>query len=197
MAKGKGKGKGKGKDGAGSGADGGELSSAQQITLLKKESEALRLQLTSQHKLNLSTCLEKEEMKKEVKQLRTSFEAKGTETYELARNMTRQYKALQKELNDRIEALEIEKQAVESALEEEKTERVQECKEFQRVVETKEQEIRDQKEKIEELAQEFGDMLKETLEKLNERIEIHSDEWNQTDIEKVKERLSTQFGSAQ
>ncbi|GLD93428.1 hypothetical protein PINS_up016533 [Pythium insidiosum] len=41
-----------------------------------------------------------------------------------------------------------------------------------RVIAAKNAEIQELKSKMEEMAQEFGDMLKETLDKMRERIEI-------------------------
>jgi hypothetical protein len=54
-----------------------------------------------------------------------------------------------------------------------------------------EQEIVELKEKMEDMAVEFGEMLKDTLDKMSERIEATASEWNasSTDDGNVQKKL--------
>lgn len=46
-----------------------------------------------------------------------------------------------------------------------------------------EQEIVELKEKMEDMAVEFGEMLKDTLDKMSERIEATASEWNAASVD--------------
>lgn len=46
-----------------------------------------------------------------------------------------------------------------------------------------EQEIVELKEKMEDMAVEFGEMLKDTLDKMSERIEATASEWNASSVD--------------
>jgi uncharacterized protein YhaN len=50
------------------------------------------------------------------------------------------------------------------------------------IIAMKDQEIHDLKSKMDEMAEEFGEMLRETLEKMRERIEISSNNYEGPDL---------------
>ncbi|KAF1794328.1 hypothetical protein GQ600_13966 [Phytophthora cactorum] len=86
--------------------------------------------------------------------------------------MTRQYKSMQEELLNRVNTLENTNTELRDQLELARVNFEEMKHEKDRIIAAKNLEIQELKAKMEEMAQEFGDMLKETLDKMRERIEI-------------------------
>merc|ERR1712216_354831 len=95
------------------------------------------------------------------------FEEEQKSAFEITRDMTRQYKGMQEQLVDRITQLSVTVQELQEKLEET-------VREKDRVIAAKDDDITLLKSKMEDMAQEFGGMLKETLDKMRERIELSS-----------------------
>jgi predicted RNase H-like nuclease (RuvC/YqgF family) len=88
--------------------------------------------------------------------------------------MTRQYKGMQEELLNRINKLEDTVQHLTDQLSESDNRQEKILKEKNAIIQMKDQEIFDLKARMDDMAEEFGEMLRETLEKMRERIEISS-----------------------
>lgn len=67
-------------------------------------------------------------------------------------------------------------------------------KEKQAIIQVKDEEIADLKSKMDDMAEEFGEMLRETLDKMRERIEITSGNFDAPDIP-VQHRMEEMKGA--
>lgn len=102
------------------------------------------------------------------------FEAKmgqqQEDTLDITADMSRQYKTMQHRLMTQIEELEREKNEL-SAMCKEKDEVIKRNKQdFEDAMAAKELEVSSLRQNMEDMAQQFSDMLKETLDKMSERL---------------------------
>eukprot|EP00761_Pharyngomonas_kirbyi_P008635 gb/GECH01008647.1/.p1 GENE.gb/GECH01008647.1/~~gb/GECH01008647.1/.p1 ORF type:complete len:226 (+),score=89.24 gb/GECH01008647.1/:1-678(+) len=114
------------------------------------------------------------DIKEKMGHLKTDFDKEQEERYHIASDMTRQYKAMQQELIDTIVVLEERLTDTRDKLEITSFALQETRKEKDQEIELKEKEIKEQKQKMEDMAIEFGEMLKETLEQMRERISSSS-----------------------
>ena len=68
-----------------------------------------------------------------------------------------------------------------------------ESKTLKETVTKREEDLLNSNEKLKTMTKYFGDMLKTTLDKLSEKIEINADEWDDTDTSNFKQRLLDQM----
>merc|ERR1740124_1691746 len=99
------------------------------------------------------------------------------EVFDVASDMTRQYKGMQEELLSRINLLENQINELKDQLEGSRLQLEETRREKAQELARKDAEIAEQKQKMEDMAMEFGEMLKETLDKMSERIEIANNSW--------------------
>ena len=88
--------------------------------------------------------------------------------------MTRQYKGMQEELLSRINTLEETVQSLNDQLADSDIRQERLLKDKNAIIQMKDDEIAELKNKMDDMAEEFGEMLRETLEKMRERIEVSS-----------------------
>merc|ERR1712060_309958 len=129
------------------------------------------------------------ELREQIDLYHKDFEKEKEEIFDIAADMTRQYKGMQEDLLSQIQRLENQiteqKDALELArlhLEEERRDKAQELAH-------KDAEIAEQKQRMEEMALEFGDMLKETLDKMGAQIDISNNTWEGESGVHVTKRL--------
>lgn len=156
-------------------ADEDALNLEEQNLYLSRQVEALKLTLVkSENKSTLAEVVVRE-LRSKLVDLQRDYEEEKRRTYALASDMTRQYK---RKVEDMMREKSEEEQlrlAVEdklaaallahSAMERDLLQRLQ----------LKDSEIAEQKSKMDEMAHEFGQMLKATLDKMSEKIEVTSD----------------------
>ncbi|KAG6971992.1 hypothetical protein JG688_00004180 [Phytophthora aleatoria] len=159
----------KGDDGA---ENGGVLSAEEQAKLFQSANRSLQMQLAERHEITVKTLESKRELQERVADLQKDFERERKETFGITQNMTRQYKSMQEELLNRVNTLENTNTELRDQLELARVNFEEMKHEKDRIIAAKNLEIQELKAKMEEMAQEFGDMLKETLDKMRERIEI-------------------------
>ena len=114
------------------------------------------------------------ELKMRMADVNRRYEEEKTNTYEITRDMTRQYKDMQETLVSKINQLEGTIQELKDELETNRATFQQKLRAKEKVSGDQEEEIKDMKSKMEGMAAEFGDMLKKTLDKMKERIELNS-----------------------
>ena len=114
------------------------------------------------------------ELKMRMADVNRRYEEEKTNTYEITRDMTRQYKDMQETLVSKINQLEGTIQELKDELETNRATFQQKLRAKEKVIGDQEEEIKDMKSKMEGMAAEFGDMLKKTLDKMKERIELNS-----------------------
>ena len=132
---------------------------------------------------------EKRALDEKVAKIQGDFEEEQKTAFEITRDMTRQYKGMQEEL-----IAQINKHEQTIAEQKDQLERSQLALEEvrrQMAVELalKDSEIAEQKQKMEDMAVEFGEMLKETLDKMSEKIEITNQGWEAGTGDSIARRL--------
>eukprot|EP00924_Labyrinthula_sp_SR-Ha-C_P014503 snap_masked-scaffold_94-processed-gene-0.21-mRNA-1 protein AED:0.76 eAED:1.00 QI:0/-1/0/1/-1/1/1/0/205 len=175
MAKKK-KGKKKGKKEAKGPADGEPLTPEQEIAFLKKENEALKKLLEAREEYATKKEVSEENLRKNVQELEKAFEKKFVEDRDIKHDMTRQYKAMEKQFEEKLETLRQEKQKVEENLQNSVEEKNEQREHWQKLVLQKEKEINEAQIKMEDLCQDFANMLKKTLDKLTQKLETKGNE---------------------
>ncbi|GMF19847.1 unnamed protein product [Phytophthora lilii] len=152
--------------------NGGVLSAEEQAKLFQSANRSLQMQLAERHEIAVKTLESKRELQERVADLQKDFERERKETFGIKQDMTRQYKSMQEELLNRVNTLENTNTELRDQLELARVNFEEMKHEKDRIIAAKNLEIQELKAKMEEMAQEFGDMLKETLDKMRERIEI-------------------------
>merc|ERR1711865_124934 len=131
----------------------------------------------------------RKELQHRVSELKGDFEDEQDQTFQITADMTRQYKSMQEELLNRINICENTIAELRDQLQISKIKIEETLKEKDRIVALKESEIAETNKRMEEMAHEFGDMLKETLDKMSERIEITSTTWEGEGQHTVQRKL--------
>ncbi|KUF82511.1 Kinesin-2 [Phytophthora nicotianae] len=152
--------------------NGGVLTAEEQAKLFQSANRSLQMQLAERHEITVKTLESKRELQERVADLQKDFERERKETFGITQDMTRQYKSMQEELLNRVNTLENTNTELRDQLELARVNFEEMKHEKDRIIAAKNLEIQELKAKMEEMAQEFGDMLKETLDKMRERIEI-------------------------
>ena len=109
-----------------------------------------------------------------MKQVNSKYEEQKSEMFDLTRDMTRQYKDMQEELLHKINLLEGTIQELKDELETDRSSFQNTLRKKDQTIESNEKTISELKNKMEGMAEDFGDMLKRTLKKMQERIELNS-----------------------
>lgn len=150
---------------------------------------SLERQLMWREERMLEAIKAQTELRDRVLEYHADFSKEKGEVFDITADMTRQHKAMQEELNGRIRALDAtigaqrdELKAAHEAHEETRRQHVQ-------ALALKDAQIAEQKQRMEEMAIEFGEMLKETLDKMGERIEVTSKSWEQETGAPIMNRL--------
>ncbi|KAF0714927.1 hypothetical protein AaE_011457 [Aphanomyces astaci] len=189
--------KGKDKKGADESADnGGVLTPEDQVKMLGCVNRSLQLQLADRHEMAVKAMEAKKELQGRVTDLQKDFEMGKTQTFGITQDMTRQYKSMQEELLNRINALENTNTELRDQLgtyvhtfELARVHLEEVKREKDGVIGSKNSEIQELKAKMEEMAAEFGDMLKETLDRMRERIEISNTSYDNESGQPMMRRL--------
>lgn len=162
--------------------DGGPLDLETQIKLLQYRCNSLEVQLAERTEDASKAHIEKRDIQRKLEQVTEDYEQEKKSCFEITQVMTRDYKGMQVELLDRIQKLEDtiiqlrEKLANSDAIQE----RI--IKEKDAEIQRKNDEILDLNTKMDDMAEEFSQMLKETLDKMKDRIEVTSGNFDINDM---------------
>eukprot|EP00823_Brevimastigomonas_motovehiculus_P007954 TRINITY_DN712_c0_g1_i4.p1 TRINITY_DN712_c0_g1~~TRINITY_DN712_c0_g1_i4.p1 ORF type:complete len:240 (-),score=71.46 TRINITY_DN712_c0_g1_i4:488-1159(-) len=153
------------------------LTDDQKVIFLTRQIEALKHNLVYQ--TNKATDAENEvrELRARVVELMKDNEAEKQKAYEITAAMTLQHKALKEEHVKMISKLQADNLLLEQKLKEAENERVKVAHQKDQIIESKIAELKEKNAKMDEMAYEFGTMLKETLDKMNEKVAT-TKEWN-------------------
>jgi len=180
-------GKDKGKDKGGEAS--AEMTEKELLEQAKLRIESLEQQLVWREEKVQNSLQAQRELQDRVTAYHQDFEREKEDIFDISADMTRQYKGMQEELIAQINKLEqtiaerddqVEKLQV--ALEEVRRQMTVELA-------LKDNEIEGQKQKMEDMAMEFGEMLKETLDKMSEKIEITNQGWEAGTGDSIARRL--------
>ena len=154
------------------GGDDGDVGDKEKLRLLFAENQSLKRQLADRRNDAMSAISMKKELEATVSDLKRDFEREEKGTFSITADMTRQYKDMQEDLIKRINEAENTITELRDQLELQGLAYEDLEKEKDRALAVKEPEIVDMKQKMDDMSAEFGDMLKSTLEKMSERINI-------------------------
>jgi len=110
--------------------------------------------------------------KQKIEELDEGFKGESERSLENTLEMSRQFREMQSSFNTRIEDLQTQVSTSKSEIESVRAEIAKTAAEKDELIAQKDEEIRSLTLKMETMAFEFADMLKETLEKMSQRIEI-------------------------
>lgn len=152
--------------------DGAPLSSAEEASRYQATCQSLQMQLADRTSEMSQIAEDKKTLEKKMSSLQHSLTEEHKAAFEITRDMTRQYKGMQEQLVDRITQLSRTVQDLEDKLEESQLRLEKNSKEKDSIIQLKDEEINQMKARMEDMANEFGGMLKQTLDKMRQRIEI-------------------------
>ena len=118
------------------------------------------------------------ECKQRLVEINQEFEDEERKTFQINSEMKQQYRAMLKELEEKIGRLDDDLKNGEKDLFEKQRHIKDIIKTKDKEIEEKDNEIRDLRKKIDDMSQEFASMLKATLDKMQERIELANTRWD-------------------
>lgn len=136
--------------------------------------QSLQMQLADRTEAMNKAQEDKRTLDEKVSKIQEDFAEEQKTAFEITRDMTRQYKGMQEQLVERITQLSTTVQDLQDKLEDAEAHLARTIREKDDVIASKDEEISQMKAKMEDMAREFGGMLKETLDKMRERIELSS-----------------------
>ncbi len=161
---------------------GGELDDATKAKLFMLTCQSLQVQLAERTEESSKALAAKRELQSRMEQIAKDFDEEKNQTFEITQDMTRQYKSMQEELLNRINKLEETVQELNDQLADSdvRVERI--LKDKNSIIQMKDAEIAELKSKMDDMADEFSEMLRETLERMRERIEVTSGNFDAPDL---------------
>ena len=157
---------GKGKDKKAEAGEGSaELDTPQLLKRAALRIQSLEQQLMWREEKMAHAVAAQKELRERVLQYHADFAREKEEVFDVASDMTRQYKGMQEELLSRINLLENQINELKDQLEGSRLQLEETRREKAQELARKDAEIAEQKQKMEDMAVEFGEMLKETLDK--------------------------------
>ncbi|KAL9648862.1 hypothetical protein ABK040_003792 [Willaertia magna] len=143
----------------------------EEIKRLKLRIETLERYLVLRSEQTQKAKSQEQEMKSKFNQLDEDFEKEKMERFHIASDMIRQYKSLQKTLIDKLNVSEQKNTNLSDQLHLTKIALQELRKEKDQIIEMKQREIEEQRQKMQSMVVEFSAMLKETLNKMGNTIQ--------------------------
>ena len=141
-------------------------------TQAKLRIESLERQLVFREEKVQTEMRSRRELQDRVQAYHEDLEREKEDIFEISADMTRQYKGMQEELIAQINKHEQTISEQKDQLERAQLQLEEVRRQMAVELALKDSEIQEQKQKMEDMAVEFGEMLKETLDKMSEKIEI-------------------------
>lgn len=139
---------------------------------MKREAEivCLERQLDLRQTETREARLTEREWRTQLHNVNERLAEQQEETLDITSDMSRQYKAMQADMTRANEALELELRNAKLALTDKEAEMAAMQADFELRLREKDTHIKELQSKLEDLAHEFSEMLKETLEKMSSKI---------------------------
>jgi len=183
-------GKGGKKDkGGGGGEEGGAMDAETQAKMFMMTCQSLQLQMADRTEDASRALAAKRELQSRVTQMSSDLEEEQNRTFEITKAMTTQYKGMQEMLLSKINNLEETIQEMNDRLTDSEIKYERMSKDKDVIIHMKDDEIAELKAKMDDMAEEFGEMLRETLDKMRERIEVSSGQIDSSDMP-IKTKMS-------
>jgi 23S rRNA G2069 N7-methylase RlmK/C1962 C5-methylase RlmI len=161
---------------------GGELDAEQKLKLYMLTCQSLQVQLAERTEEASKAIAAKRELQARVDQISNDFETEKQETAKIMQGMTNQYKQMMEQMMTETNNLQSTVQVLKDQLDAEAKRRADAQKEHDRIVQMKDEEIRNLRKEQDDLVDEFEKMLQETLNKMKERIEITTGNFDVPDL---------------
>eukprot|EP00358_Blepharisma_japonicum_P004044 CAMPEP_0202945528 /NCGR_PEP_ID=MMETSP1395-20130829/6572_1 /ASSEMBLY_ACC=CAM_ASM_000871 /TAXON_ID=5961 /ORGANISM="Blepharisma japonicum, Strain Stock R1072" /LENGTH=161 /DNA_ID=CAMNT_0049645659 /DNA_START=131 /DNA_END=613 /DNA_ORIENTATION=+ len=129
------------------------------------------------------------ECRQKLVDLNQAFDEESKRAFQMTSEMKAQYKVMVKDLDEKIGNLERELNGGESDLFEKERNIKDMVRAKDKEIDEKDNEIRELRKKIDDMSQEFANMLKATLDKMQERIELANTQWDSDVAEMPLKRL--------
>jgi len=159
----------------------GELTEQEKDSIFQNQIKFLERELMLKKEEAVEAVHAKNELRERVKEYHDEFEREKMRTLDITADMTRQYKAMHElfiteinQLENQILDLHDQLKLSEMKLERHKAETKTQMEEKDKI-------IADQHNKMEQMATEFGEMLEATLQKMTDRIQLSSKEYDGED----------------
>ena len=152
------------------------------IKYLEGQISSLQMQIAFQSQTAASISAELDTVKQELQYEKQKCQEETQRTFELTRDMTRQYKGMQEELLNTINARERTIQQLTDELQHERLEREMDRTKMDQAVSEKEEYIDLLKNKMEELCIQFAEMIQKANAQMQRRIEIQGASYNKETI---------------
>lgn len=118
------------------------------------------------------------ECRQKLIEINQCFEEESKKGFQINSEMKMQYRTMLKDREDKISQLEEELYSGEKELYDKEKHIKDMIKLKDKEIEDRDNEIRDLRKKIDDMSQEFASMLKATLDKMQERIELANTQWD-------------------
>merc|ERR1719343_338053 len=145
---------------------------------MKQKIIVLQHRMMSRDEQTAASRKSEEGLRGHIMELDKNFDHEADKCRENTNEMSRQYREMQDSFNERIEELQQKvaekKQEIEAVTQEIEQVRV----EKDNIIREKDLEIKSLSDTMEKMAFEFADMLKETLNKMSQRIEVTHNSWD-------------------
>eukprot|EP00297_Palpitomonas_bilix_P018410 CAMPEP_0113884762 /NCGR_PEP_ID=MMETSP0780_2-20120614/10474_1 /TAXON_ID=652834 /ORGANISM="Palpitomonas bilix" /LENGTH=196 /DNA_ID=CAMNT_0000872491 /DNA_START=232 /DNA_END=823 /DNA_ORIENTATION=+ /assembly_acc=CAM_ASM_000599 len=174
----------------------GEKDMKEKLTLAKLRVEALERELVLRTEAMNRANAAMAESRTRMDELEKKYEEDKSDTFAITSDMTRQYKSMESVLHTQITEKQNEITSLKEQLELMKKSDEEEMKKRDLKVKEKELIIKEQQQKMKEMAIEFGNMLKSTLDKMSERIEMTSSSWDKEAENALKQRIKEMGGGS-
>mmetsp|Transcript_46676 Transcript_46676/g.109029 ORF Transcript_46676/g.109029 Transcript_46676/m.109029 type:complete len:188 (-) Transcript_46676:9-572(-) len=157
---------------------GDEINFPEENAYMQRKIEVLQYRIMMKDEQILACRKSEDELRKRIAELDKAFDDEAVRRREHTAEMSRQYREMQDSFNQTIDETQkkvSEKKAeIESVIKETEQVRV----EKDEILRQKDHEIASLSSKMETMAFEFADMLKETLDKMSQRIEVTHNSWD-------------------
>jgi hypothetical protein len=147
--------------------------------------KSLEVQLAHRVETCVATTTEYNTTKESLAEVLNKYEKEKESTVGLTRDMTRQYKGMQDNLLNKINDREQVIQKLTDTLSKTKAQHENEMKEKNAILQEKDELISKQKDKMEEMCENFASMLRDVTQQLLDRIENSDYSQNKVPIQQV------------
>jgi hypothetical protein len=148
------------------------LNAEEKNTLLLSQLESYKYRLIMERNARQQAETEMLDMRRAMNLLKDDFTAQQKRTQMITDDMNRQYQAMESELTEEIEKLNYVIRDCKAELENQKNRTARLETEKDNELAIKDSQIAEMKNAMDQMALEFGGMLKQTLEKMSEKIVI-------------------------
>ncbi|CAG9323473.1 unnamed protein product [Blepharisma stoltei] len=119
------------------------------------------------------------ELRAKVNILCNDLEEEKKRTWDVTCDMTRQYKSMQQEKDEKIKVLEERIEQNQVKIQQRDSQLQEIMKEKEGVLREKEEEVKELRKKIDDMSSRFASILKDTLDQMKEKIEMVNKNWEE------------------